>query len=205
MQDSYILTAMFFADDYCTQVRAVDGHGFLSSNSTLLGPTPYPHPLSGKQDTLNPSPTNTALTCRHVTIDLGQEYIIDWLDWWPNQEEANRVPETWQVEVSLDGKNYFQVFAIDQLDYLWGTALLIATPFATRSDHVVSFIPVNARFVRLYFDNATRKNYLDEWAVELRLTPVENHSVIAPVNLLPNFKQQFTSATNHAWLTAEIS
>lgn len=193
MQESYILTTMFFVDDYCTQIRVADEQKLLTSNSSLLGPTLYPQPLFEGQNSLKLLPIDTAVTCRQVTIDLGQECIIDWLDWWPNQEEMSRIPQTWQVEVSLDGKNYFQVFAVDQLDYLWGTVLLIDTPCATQLGHVVSFIPVKTRFVRFYFDNATRKNFSDEWAIELRLTPVENSLPVDAISLPSNFEQQFTA------------
>ena len=130
---------------------------------------------------LSPS-SETICLPRQASIDLGQLYRIEWLWWWPEQDETNCVPQAWQIDISKDGIIYAPAFSVSRFDYLFGTAYVVNASCHTHQGEV-SLTPVEARFVRFYFDNNARGNFLDEWAVELKLTPVSQNS--AAFNIQP--------------------
>ena len=183
MQRSYIWTTMFYANDYCVRVTDVDPSTIHDGANQMIGPMPYQYqPNLPKANTrLNiasysysqagPLWGNTLSTWRQVTINLGQEYIVDWVDWWPNQTETCRIPYSWQMEVSLDGETFIPAFRVNQFKHFLGTAFKINALYAGQFTQVTSLVPLKTHFVRFQFHNAIRENNLDEWAVELRLTP----------------------------------
>lgn len=187
MPKEYILTTMFFVDDYSLRVTAAADHTrTLPRAMQSINAIPYDAHLSLSPDTVqngsyakdafeerfecdHTSQSEAICAPRQATIDLGQVHRIDWLWWWPEPDKTSRVPQQWQIDVSLDGHTYEPAYSVSRFGYLFGTAYVInASCHAHRGE--ISLAPVEARFIRFHFENASRNNFLDEWAIELRLT-----------------------------------
>jgi hypothetical protein len=193
MPKAYILTTMFFADDYSLRLTAVDPHPNATYRARQMsGAIPYDDPPSllpevmlddcYDEETMTANfgdgrSTSGEPFClpRQASIDLGQIYRIEWLWWWPEHDKTKYVPQAWQIDIRKDGVIYAPAFSVSRFEYLFGTAYVVNASCHTYQGEVF-LTPVEARFIRFCFDNNSRENFLDEWAVELKLTPVGQNS-----------------------------
>ena len=191
--EEYILTVMFFARDYSLRLTAVANQAHLRHPpQQTVKAIPYDDHLLETPDKLQNGPhtqemlkgeieqscplfNETVCVPRQATIDLGQVHRIDWLSWWPEPDTTNRIPQQWHIDVSLNGRAYIPAYAISRFSYLFGTAYLVhASCQAHRGE--ISLAPIEAQFIRFSFDNTPRENFSDEWAIELRLVPLNKIS-----------------------------
>ena len=205
MPKEYILTTMFFADDYSLRLTAVANHVPIHRAEQSVQSIPYDDHHSrlpsatiqkgslmkatSQEENEQASAGDSLCSLRQATIDLGQVHCIDWLWWWPEPDKTSRVPRQWQIDVSLDGETYVSAYSVSRFGYLFGTAYLVNASCHPQHGEI-SLAPVKARFIRFHFDNVTRDNFLDEWAIELRLTSL-NQDRLPVFNIQPIALPQF--------------
>jgi hypothetical protein len=196
MKTQYVLTTMFYPLDYALQLT-----GYCSGQAEQIGKViapltytkidmtshcrqrPWGFRASGRagdgsSNAFPAAPANA--DWRQITLDLNMEFVVDWVDWWP--EQTTRIPTDWFMDVSLDGEMFVRTLTMGQFERGRQTGYVIKAGCAVENGRM-TLLPVKARFQRLCFNEATRHRF-GEWAVEIKISPekkVQAAPVIQPI------------------------
>lgn len=112
---------------------------------------------------------------KDATIDLGDVYTVARLDTW-NHELYDEVLD-WRVEVSVDNVTYTEVFATTEPVCRTENQMLDVNWRIPRCAQKAIFTPVQARYIRYFFDDRTLFDGQHGWLQE-----IEVFGPAAPVN-----------------------
>jgi hypothetical protein len=196
MHTKYVLTAMFYPEECALQLTGYSGKRQELQCRHDITPIAYSEcPLLSTVNksawgfhyagTVGGCPNNSVIKqaggfWKEVIFDLQSTYVVDWVDWWP--EQTARVPTDWFLDISLDGETYIRALTMSQFENEGRLGYVINAACKLENGRM-TLLPMKAQFLRLCFDETARQNHLDEWAVEIKLAPdpeTRAHAVVRP-------------------------